>query len=450
MSSGGAGNNTGNNNSGNNNNSGLNLTRRQMLGGGAAVGGAAAAGGLGALLWPREIEIDGYETNQDFETHREVINHWNQEFSSLEKDYKETINDSELDNLLEDGEDIRVGIDGETSIGQNQGVGLGEDVLENPEYILSQSDDAKIPALVSTESSDDLSEQMFTEFNSWEINVDNVLEGMEFATDSQKKAAKNAARSASEYSVFAATGLDDEQPIARPSALEDLKKRISNENGTGVLDRLEDTYDQVVKGTTSVDNYENELATALGEAKEEKGLFDSIESKGRAEDLLADTREVLGKSEDIHGYSDLSESMAEDIARYRVIDSMVNQAHDRAEAIWESSGYDEMFVDLDMTVQGNQVAEGIKLGQVDNWSDIDDETIGSGNYLQSVANDLDGMSADEAGEMVYTVVQHDGRTEGLFVNPDDHSDYKVSDISNDQLVYDDIRDGSWDGGEASV
>lgn len=444
---GGNGNNGGNNNNNNNNNGDddrLNVSRRQAVG----LGGSAILGGLGiAGIWPEEIEIDGYESDTDFDTHRTVVSNWNEEFDRLESEYKNVIEETEIDDLLDNESDIRVGDEGELSTGNSEGIGLDEGVLENPEYILSQDDGETTQALVSSEHSEDLVEQTFTNFNSGEFEVDSVLKDLDFATDSQKEAAKKAAESASKYSVFAATSLNNEQPIARPSKLQDLKENLSEQK-----ERLEDAYSQVIEATEALDGYENNLSNALAEAKQEKSwyeIFDNIKDRGRAEKLLSDTRDVLGKSEDSHGYQDLANQMAKDMARYEVLDRMVGQAHDTADEIWESNGYKDLFVDLDMEVKGNRVAEGIRVGEVDNWSAIDDETIGSNNYLQSVADDL-GMSADEAGDLIYTTVEHDGRTEGLFVNPDDHSEYEVSDFNDDQLVYDDLMDGSWDGGQPAV
>lgn len=403
------------------------LTKREFLGT-LGAGAAATLAGCGSIGGGDE-ETTGGDTldvlERDLEATEEELNKKEDEY--IRSDV------TQVDDLLSDGEDVRVGGDGSVS---EDAVGtegeLGDDTIRDPEYILSLGGGPTIKRIVDGNGNGLGTEQTFTSFDyssgvdpsleealkSVSENLDSVEEDVKpkeyFDTEDDFKAATAAVDEMEGLDVYAATTLVTEQPTARPDSVRELRGQVEKE----LKDKSEVYQDIALLGQDMVGVQDN-LSGSDGE---------------RAQEISDNAEDLISRQ------SNVTEAVASDIARLSVVYGALDNAVERSQEIFENS---ESYSHIESVEVDGENYEAIRLVEVDDWSDMDDESAAvDNNYFQNVASKdffSEGTEVDDllavygdlsAGEGFYLVSDEGGFTEA---GPFEREDYV------------DIQDGSYDG-----
>jgi hypothetical protein len=454
MSSGSGGGSGGSGSSGSSSSGSKPVTRRQAIAGAltTAAAGATVGGILSSVLDPEDDEDDPrvpesqnfavYDENQDRNfDHDQRILEQHSDMSGLRSEYESSNAITQVDDVLEGNDDVRIRRDGTATRDVNDTGGeLPDDVAEDPEYILGLDLDSTFKRIVDGDGDGSTSEQTFTDFDAAEgVSVDEQSVIDQYGiTEEDRAAISEAVGSLDNLGVFASTNIATEQPTARPDALTEAKEKVARE-----LSALETLYHDVKDEADDVANVKDRLAGNIEDAKQDKqaaeqaayeaGVQDDreygIQGEDRATDLLGSAREMFGE------YTGLTNNIAADIGRLEVVRRTLDSAKDRANEIFENSELSDAYQDVEVN---SQTYTGVKLDEVRNWGLIDDQEIGFNNYFQSEADRLD-TTADEL------VVTYDSDSNQAFLVNPENDEYTEADFDNPGQVFRDIQDGVYDG-----
>lgn len=268
-------------------------------------------------------QIPGYTDSGDFVEHKRVVNQKAKRLSNFRNQRKKA-DRTEVDELLEEGGDIRVSLEGDVSENPRQtNADLGG-LVEDPEYVLSDLDQDVFKTVVQ-ESKAGKAEQTFTRFDMDPISVEDVAETVQSEyglVDSDMEVAKTIIEENQDINVFQATDLESEQPVADPEALAALSDKLRTS-----LRGMSQVYHSTKDAGAEIDQYQNSLANGIQTARNEKDSNDTIQHIDRASKLLQHTEQVN------NSYQEATTGMAKDIARLATAKHVVEQAYQRAKHV---------------------------------------------------------------------------------------------------------------------
>ena len=403
------------------------LTKREFLGT-LGAGAAATLAGCGSIGGGDE-ETTGGDTldvlERDLEATEEELNKKEDEY--IRSDV------TQVDDLLSDGEDVRVGGDGSVS---EDAVGtegeLGDDTIRDPEYILSLGGGPTIKRIVDGNGNGLGTEQTFTGFDSSSGSdpsveealgsVSGILDSVEedvgpeeyFATEDDLEAATAAVDKMEGLDVYAATSLVTEQPTARPNSLRELRDQVEEE-----LKTKSEVYREIATLGQDIVGVQDNLSGSEGE---------------RAQELREDAGKLISRQ------SNVTEDVATDVARLSVVYGALDNAVERSQEIFENS---ESYSHIESVEVDGESYEAIRIAEVDDWSDMDDESGAvDNNYFQAVAS-RDFFSGGTEVDDLLAVYGDLGAGEGFYLVSDEGGLTKASPFDREDYV--DIQDGSYDG-----
>jgi hypothetical protein len=401
-------------------------TRRGFLGT-LGTGAAAALAGCGGIGGDDE-EATGEDTldvlERDLEATRSALNEKKAEYEKSDV--------TRVDDLLSDGEDVRVGNDGSIS---EDAVGtdgkLDDDIVSDPEYILSTKGGPPIRRAVDGNDDGLVTRQEFTRFDSGspvdegaEEALESISEDLDwveedvelgeyFATEDDREAAKAAADEMEGLDVRAATHPDTEQPIAMPGPIKKLKRQVEEE-----LKTKSELYQDIASLGQDIVGIQDNLSGSEGE---------------RAQEIRDDAGKLIKRQSEVTG------NIAEDIARLSVTHAALDGAAKRSQEIFENAAsYDH----LESVEVNGESYQAVRIAEVDNYGNMDEESgAADDNYLAITANDLGGADVDD----LLAVYGDLGHGEGFYlVNAEDKEELTEAGPF-DREDYVDIRDGIYDG-----
>jgi hypothetical protein len=363
-----------------------NLSRNNFLKGVGGLLTLGAAGGLGYFLGTggneneeeKVVDIPGYESAEEINDDFRSVKDLEEEFAGYESE-RDSISGTNVDDLLEDGSDIRVGLNGSTAAHPSQsGIDLS-DTVGDPEYVLSSRDEDAFKT--TTQSGDDVVERTFTRFqlnSPIDIDTQELLEDIEgeySLVEDDLGDAETVIENNSDLNVFQSTDLLSEQPDANPAALRNVRDHIDDE-----LNALDTVYEDAVDSQREVDQLDSNLQNALN--SHPVATADAVNNIDQAEDLGDYLDNVT------QDYQDLTTGIAMDMARLATAREVIDQTLERG-------------IEVDDASRGNH---------------YDEQLEGSGNWYE----DEVGVSREK-----YAQDQGFDNPEDLSLREDPDGDYSV-------------------------
>jgi hypothetical protein len=316
------------------------------LGGSGLTGGClGGGGGFGGILGngqSRTIKIPGYQDKQQFETAEKILKQKKGTLNEVRGSHDSLRSQSGFNQILSDDgsiSDVRVALDGSTSRNpENTGLSLNG-LVKDPEYVLSTSQGDSVETKVKGDGG--LVDQKFDAFDIGALDVSGTAADIEDTyglLDQDSQAIKSAVREAGQLQVYAATDLDLEQPAANPEALKNLSNSIEailegSEDQVG----LQDLYHEAKDAGSEIDQYTNDLANGIRDARQDADGNDNIKFIDQKTDTYnaKEFRKELGAASS--RASQTTEDIAGDIARLATTKKIVDKAYNRAVNIEETA-----------------------------------------------------------------------------------------------------------------